>query len=330
MEHDHIPVLVAEIMAAFAPGDGDRLLDATIGLGGHAAAYLAASAPGGTVVGLDADPQALTVAHRRLARFGERVRLVAGNFSHLKDSLPGGGILPPLFNHILFDLGVGSHQLDDPARGFSFSSSRGLKMRYGADELLPPAQLASLNILAARIGRLPDVADVLAGLSAEELADVLRTYGEERYARRIARELAARPTVPDSAQALAAVVAAAVPAGYERGRLHPATRTFLGLRLAVNHELEALSAALPQALDLLAPGGKIAVISWHSLEDRIVKNFFRDQARLCTCPPTHAECTCRRQASLERITHRVVRPSEAEIAKNPRARSARLRMARKV
>lgn len=327
-----------EVLVAFSPESGDRLLDATVGHGGHAAAYLAATDPGGTVVGLDADEAALAQARERLAEYGERVRLVQGNFSSLKDSLEahstgsgqGGGIVEKedssgLFNHILFDLGVGSHQLADTTRGFSFQGSGVLTMRYAstpstgsgrasstrAAEKLPPAQIEALNVLERRLGELPDVIDLLQYLSADDLAQILRVYGEERYARRIASALKEQGHVPTRADELARSVAAAVPAGYRRGRLHPATRTFQALRLAVNRELEALAAALPQAVELLRANGVLGVISFHSLEDRIVKRFFKSEPRLAV------------------LTRKPVVAGEAEVAHNPRARSAKFRAARR-
>jgi 16S rRNA (cytosine1402-N4)-methyltransferase len=250
------------------------------------------------------------------------------NFAELKDSDDGGGILHTGFSHVLFDLGIGSHQLADESRGFSFTATENLSMRYGAGEL-PPANITSLNVLADRLGHLPDVTEIIAGLREDELAEVIYVYGEERYSRRIAAAIKAQPLATTS-QALAASIVAALPSSYERGRIHPATRTFQALRLAVNRELEALSAALPVAVKLLAPQGKIAVISFHSLEDRIVKYFFRDQAKDCVCPPEQPECTCAAKASLKILTKHPVRAGNDEITKNPRARSAKLRVAEKL
>lgn len=312
----HVPVLTAEILTHLQPTPQDTLLDATLGLGGHAAAYLEATAPTGRVVGLEADERALAAARRRLARYGNRVIFVHANFASLKDSVTGGGILPPrkrqppavLFTHILFDLGVGSHQLADPGRGFSFRRTAPLTMQYG----IPPAvsaQLEALNWLERRLGYLPDARDIIAGLPAGELAVLIRHYGEERYAGRIARALKRSPQ-PETASQVAERIAHAVPAGYEHGRLHPATRTFQALRLAANRELEALAAALPEAVALLAPGGIIAVISFHSLEDRIVKHFFKEHEHLTV------------------ITKKPITATASEKAVNPRSRSAKLRFAR--
>lgn len=310
----HVPVLCEEFLSLCPPGPDSILLDVTVGHGGHAQAFLEATGGTGRVWGLDADAAALTVAREKLRAYQGRVELREGNFVHLKDSMSGGGILQQEFTHVLFDLGIGSHQLADPQRGFSFQEGTKLSMRYGDLHDLPPAQLTALNALERHIGVYPDVADLLRGLSAKDLADVIYHYGEERYSRRIAAALKAavmhRPIV--SAQELGTIVAAAVPASYERGRIHPATRTFQALRLAVNRELEAVTVALPQAVEVLTPGGYLAVISFHSLEDRIVKQFLR------AAKPT-----------LTVLTKKPLRASSAEIAHNPRARSAKLRAGRK-
>ncbi len=303
----HIPVLVEEVLAVFSPQSGDCLLDATVGHGGHAAAYLEATSPSGTVVGLDTDPKALAVAKQNLKEFGNRVRFVAGNFSKLTRSISSGS----MFFHILFDLGLGSHQLSDAERGFSFAAEGSLTMAYGQLGDLPPAKIPALNALERHLGYLPDVPDLLGSLSAADLAHVIRLYSEERHAEAVAR--AVKKHLPlETPKALAQVIAEAVPSGYERGRIHPATRTFQALRLAVNRELEALEAALPQAVPLLQPQGVIAVISFHSLEDRLVKQFFRSHKN-----------------QLEILTKKPVRAGEEEVRANPRSRSAKLRAARK-
>ncbi len=306
-------------MNVFSPTPASHLLDATVGHGGHTRAYLEGTSADSTAVGLDADREALKMAAENLAEFGNRVQLVCANFANMKDSLLGGGILPhpptggspPLFHHILFDLGIGSHQLADPNRGFSFASGAELGMAYGELAALPPAKVAALNALQNHRGYLPDVSDILSGLTAADLAEVIRFYGEERYAERIARAL--KQSLPiSSAKELAHLITDAVPGSYEHGRIHPATRTFQALRIATNRELEALEVALPQALDLLLPQGVLAVISFHSLEDRIVKNFVRQH-----------------KDALEILTKKPTRAGQAEIQRNPRSRSAKLRAARK-
>lgn len=319
----HVPVLVDEILQLFAAQSGDCLLDATVGLGGHAKAYLEATGPGGQVVGLDADLQALAQAARVLADYQNRVTLIVSNFAQLKDSALGGGIvhtpffgqeLPAResFSHILFDLGLGSHQLSDPTRGFSFGSEAGLTMRYGNQTGLPPSLLQPLNYLEQRLGYLPDAADMIARLKAPELALILKTYGEERYVQRIADAI--KRQQPQTAVQLAEAVVEAVPKGYERGRIHPATRTFQAFRLAVNRELETVAFALPQAIELLQPGGVLAIISFHSLEDRIVKLCFKDQEK---------------QSAVTQLTKRPITATAAEVAINRRSRSAKLRAVRK-
>lgn len=321
---NHVPVLLKEVIAQFDPQPGDILIDATLGLGGHAEAYLAAAADT-RVIGFDADDAALTVARARLAKYGDRVQYVHSNFASLKTTLPTD-VSP---THILFDLGIGSHQLADEQRGFSFTSDAPLQMKYGEAQVLPPSQIEAINRLERRLDVYPDAAEVIRFLSAEELAEVIHTYGEERYARRIGQALASADPKPTTAKELAEILRQAVPANYERGRIHPATRTFQALRLAVNRELEVLQAALPQAVDLLVPAGKLAVISFHSLEDRIVKHFLRDQARDCICPPEQPICTCNKTARVVLETRKPIVASAEEIALNPRARSAKLRVARK-
>jgi 16S rRNA (cytosine1402-N4)-methyltransferase len=314
----HIPVLTQEILALFQPHTNDVLLDTTVGAGGHARAYLEATAPHGRVVGVDADLRALNLARDNLKEFGSRVTLLNAHFANLaeglNDSIKGGGIVPPLFNHILFDLGVGSHQLADATRAFSFQVEAPLTMRYGLAKHLPPAGLVSLNQLEQRLGRYPDVTDLLKYLMTEELAEILRVYGEERYAKKIAYFLKEKHAQLKTARQLAAVVQEAVGRTYERGRIHPATRTFQALRLAVNRELESLIAALPQAFALAEADGIVAVISFHSLEDRIVKRFFREQSR---------------KSQGEILTKKPLRATSEETRKNPRARSAKLRAMQK-
>lgn len=327
----HIPVLVEEVLAGLEPASGQIMIDATVGHGGHAEAYLQRTAPDGRVIGIDADTEAAARARERLRSYGDRVQIITGNFWQLKDSLLGGGILGceatnpaeallerseggsgnlPLFSSILFDLGVGSHQLADATRGFSFNVGQSLRMRYGSQEL-PPAQFQPLNYLSSRLGHEPDAEEILNGLKENELADLLWLYGEERHSRRIARAIKTAGRIGTAGQ-LAEIIAGA---SGGRGKIHPATRSFLALRLAVNRELEVLALALPQALDLLKTGGRLAIISFHSLEDRVVKNFLRSQA----------------QAKRVRlITRKPIMAGSVEIERNRRARSAKLRLAEKL
>ncbi|HSO27107.1 MAG TPA: 16S rRNA (cytosine(1402)-N(4))-methyltransferase RsmH, partial [Anaerolineales bacterium] len=265
---------------------------------------LEASAPDGRLLGLDLDPQALEIARKRLAEFGDRVILVRASYITLQAQLRQVGWTD--VQGVILDLGLSSMQLDTAERGFSFRNDAPLDMRFDPQNPVTAADL---------VNQLPE----------NDLADLIYRYGEERRSRQIARALVqARPL--QTTGELAKVVARVV-----RGQpgLHPATRTFQALRIAVNGELEALETVLPQALAALAPGGRLAVISFHSLEDRIVKQFMRLESRDCICPPRQPVCTCGHKAALIEVTRRPIRPAAAEIAENPRARSAVLRIAEK-
>jgi len=308
MEDNHVPVLLDEVIAGLQvePGGrpGGRYVDATVGGGGHAAEILAASAPDGKVLGLDRDLAALEVAADRLSDYQGRFELVHASFARLSEVARARDFAP--IDGILFDIGLSSLQLADAERGFSFMADGPLDMRFD------------------RTSGGPTAADLVNNLSAEALADVLYEYGEETQSRRIARAIVrARPI--RTTQELVEVIEGAV--GRRRGRLHPATLTFQALRIAVNEELEALKAALPQAVDLLRAGGRLVVIAFHSLEDRIVKRFMRRESKDCICPRELPICTCDHEASLNVITRKPIRPTEEEVAANPRSRSARLRIA---
>jgi 16S rRNA (cytosine1402-N4)-methyltransferase len=283
----HVPVLFQEVRELLAPRDAGRYIDATVGAGGHAAGILQASAPTGRLLGLDADPAALAVAAANLAPFGERAVLVHSNFERLRDVAVAKGFFPA--DGIVLDLGLSSLQLADAARGFSFQSDGALDMRFNPDEPTTAADLVN-------------------SLGEEELADLIFAYGEERAARRIARAIVQARPITTAAQ-LAEVIERAVG---RRGRIHPATRTFQALRIKVNREIEVLQNVLPQIVETLAPRGRVVVISFHSLEDRAVKNFFRAAA------------------SLRVLTKHPIRPARAEIVANPRSRSAKLRAAEKI
>lgn len=301
----HHPVLYESVLEGLAIHPNGCYIDATVGAGGHAWGILTASGPEGRLLGIDADPQALALAGERLTAFGDRVTLVHGNFSRLSSIALAQGFTE--VNGILFDLGLSSVQLAAPERGFSFQHDGPLDMRFDPSSPITAAHLVN-------------------ELEERELADILRRYGQERQARRIARAIVSARPLRSTTQ-LAALIEGVVG---RRGRLHPATRTFQALRIAVNDELAALSAALPQALDLLTAGGRLAVISFHSLEDRIVKRFFEREARDCICPPDTLVCVCGHRACLKIITRHPIRPSEEEVAANPRSRSARLRIAVRV
>ncbi len=296
----HVSVLLKETLQALAIRPGGLYVDGTCGGGGHAAGILDASSPDGRLLALDADPAALARARERLEPFGARVTLIHRSFAELGRVAREHGF--EAVDGILLDLGLSSDQLADLARGFSFSSA-GLDMRFDSTQGQPASSLVN-------------------ELDADELADLLYRYGEERASRRIARAMAAARPI-ESAQQLADVIAKAV--GGRRGRLHPATQTFQALRIAVNDELRVLETALPQCVELLKPCGRLAIITFHSLEDRIVKNFFRTESRDCICPPEQPICICGHQASVKLLANKPVEPSSAEVADNPRARSARLR-----
>ena len=284
-------------------------MDGTLGAGGHAFGILQSSSPDGRLLGLDLDPQALSLAAEKLAPFGERAILRRSSFAALLDQLDALGW--QAVDGILLDLGVSSMQLDTAERGFSFLKDAPLDMRLGPD--------------------VPRTADELVNQLPEgELADLIYRYGEERRARQVARAIInARPL--HSTLALAQVVTRAVTSGRQaHSAIHPATRTFQALRIAVNGELDALEAVLPQALRVLVPGGRLAVISFHSLEDRIVKQFLRREATDCLCPPRQPVCTCGHKAVLRELHRQPLYPQESEVVENPRARSARLRAAEKL
>jgi len=303
----HLPVLLDETLAILEPRSGGRYIDATLGGGGHAEAILEASSPDGQLLGLDADPRAIARVKQRLARFGPRSILVHANFRHLAVTARAHGF--DEVDGILFDLGVSSYHFDEADQGFSFRKEGPLDMR------LDPTSG-------------PSAADIVNTLDEKELADMLYRYGEERRSRRIARAIVAHRPIITTTQ-LADIVVRAV--GRRPGaRIHPATRTFQALRIHVNDELGALEAALPQAVSLLKSGGVLIIITFHSLEDRIVKHFLRQESRDCICPPTAPICTCGHKAQLELIHRKGITPSPDEIARNPRSRSARLRAARKL
>lgn len=280
-------------------------MDGTVGAGGHAAGILEASRPAGLLLGLDVDPQALALARQKLAPFGERAWLKKASYTRLLEEAALLGW--EKVDGILLDLGASSMQFDTPERGFSFLSDGPLDMRFDPDAPLTAAEI---------VNAWPE----------EELADILYRYGEEPAARRIARAIVrARPL--HGTRDLAALIERSLG---RRGPHHPATRTFQALRIAVNGELDALAQALPQAIQALAPGGRLAVIAFHSLEDRLVKEYFRRESRDCLCPPRQPLCTCGHKASLKEVNRRPVVPTEDEIERNPRARSARLRVAEKI
>lgn len=302
----HQPVLYQEIILALRPKPKGRYIDGTVGLGGHAWGILEASQPDGFLLGLDVDPNALELAEQRLAEFGRRATLIRASYSDLSAQLENIGW--QAVDGILLDLGVSSLQLDTPQRGFSFRSDAPLDMRYDPDN-----QVRAVDL----INSLPE----------SGIADILYRYGEERRSRQVARAIvAARPVL--TTKQLAGVVSSVTVSG--RKGLHPATRTFQAFRIAVNRELDALEEFLPQAVSALSPQARLAVISFHSLEDRIVKHYFRRESTGCLCPPKQPQCTCGHEAQLRLLTKRPTRPGNSETVNNPRSRSARLRIAQKI
>ncbi len=305
----HQPVLYQEIIHSLQPlGDG-HYIDGTLGAGGHAEGILEASAPDGRLLGLDVDPVALAIARERLARFGDRAILVYASYTEMTAQAAGLGW--QAVDGVLLDLGLSSMQIDNAQRGFSFLADAPLDMRFNPANPITAAQLVNT-------------------LSEKELADLIFRYGEERQSRQIAHAIVqARPI--ETTRQLAELVKRVMGRGKARSeRIDPATRTFQALRIAVNRELESLENVLPQAVEILAPGGRLAVISFHSLEDRIVKQFMQRESQDCICPPRQPVCTCGHHATIKVITRHPVRPSEAEIQENMRARSARLRVAERL
>lgn len=307
----HRPVLLDEALELLAPRPGDVVVDGTLGAGGHSEALLEAVGPNGRVVGIDRDPRAIELAGARLSRFGSRFLALRGDHEDLLQLLEARGITAA--DRVLFDLGLSSMQVDDPGRGFSFRHDGPLDMRMDPD-------------------RRPTAAELVATLAEEDLARLIRRYGEERRARSIARAIVRRREerpIVGTAQLAALVEQVAGPAA-RRFRIHPATRTFQALRIAVNREVDNLDRVVDDAVSLLRPGGRIAAIAFHSLEDRKVKHALKALADRCTCPPRLPICACGREDLIRVVTRKPVRPSVDEIDSNPRARSAKLRVAERL
>jgi 16S rRNA (cytosine1402-N4)-methyltransferase len=315
METQHVPVMLEEVLKYLQPEPGGHYIDGTLGGGGHSEAILERSAPDGKVLGIDTDVEALARVRERLAEpvSSGRLVLAQGNFAELARVVDEAGFVS--VQGIVLDLGFSSHQMDDAERGFSFSADGPLDMRFDRSQGM-------------------SAADVVNSAGEQELADLIWRYGEEKRSRQIARRIVrerSKGAITRTAQ-LARLAAAGV--AYKHGAIHPATKTFQALRIAVNRELEALEAVLPQMLDVLSANGRggkgagrLVVISFHSLEDRLVKEFTRREAKDCICPPQVPVCVCGHKARLRLLTARPVIPTAQEVIANPRARSAKLRAA---
>ncbi|MFC2073048.1 16S rRNA (cytosine(1402)-N(4))-methyltransferase RsmH [Chloroflexota bacterium] len=302
----HISVLVEETIEALKVQPGGRYIDCTLGGGGHAVTILERSAPGGQLLGIDADPEAIKIARARLEAYTDSALIISENFVNLQAICYRHDFLP--VHGILFDLGLSSLQLSGNGRGFSFQHDAPLDMRLSPNQGLTAA-------------------DIVNTYSETELAHLIKIYGEEGYCRQVARRIVQERPINTTLH-LALVIERAI--GSRRGRLHPATKTFQALRIVVNQELEHLESALRQAVNLLGFEGRLVVISYHSLEDRIVKQFMQREAKGCICPPSTPICVCGHTASMRLVKKRVITPSPSEVQINLRSRSARLRVAERI
>ena len=308
---DHVPVLAEEVRELLDVQPGETIVDATFGAGGHSRLLVAGLQGSGKLIAVDRDPTVRPYFDRvKASARGVQTRFLRGDYAVVLSQLAGNGVRA---DAVLLDLGLSSMQVDRPERGFSYAADAPLDMR------MDPSDERSAT-------------DVLATYDERELATIFRTYGEERYARQIARGIVRRRAEEpiERTGQLVDVVKASIPAPARFGEGHPAKRVFQALRIEVNHELESLEIGLPAAFEMLRPDGRLAVISFHSLEDRIVKRFFRERARGCTCPPEFPVCVCGKEPEARVLTSKPLRPSRAEIDHNPRASSARLRVAVRV
>ena len=302
----HIPVMVPEILKYLEVSSGGRYIDCTLGEGGHTKSLLEASNPGGEVLGIDADHEAIEVSKNRLEEYGERFIYDNSNFKNIKKIAMKSKFVP--CHGILFDLGVSSLQLDKESRGFSFRRKAPLDMRFSINQTLT-AQ------------------DVLNTFSESEISDILYQYGEERQSRKIAKLIIENRPLSNADELSDLIKKNIRQTNY---KINPSTKTFQALRIYINEELNSLSQALEQSLEILGVGGRMAVISYHSLEDRIVKNFFKKESKYCICPPNIPKCDCEHFPKLKIVTKKPVSPSQSEIEANKRSRSAKLRVVERI
>ena len=304
----HYSVMLPEVLSALSLSGASRCLDGTLGAGGHTQAILQQSAPNGTVAAFELDPNAIAIASERLVPFAGRLKIYHASYASAADYLE-----PESLDGALLDLGVSSMQLDNAERGFSFLKDGPLDMRFDPD------------------GGRSSAAELIASASEEELSEIFWKYGEERASRRIAAEIVRerKTSAFVTTTQLAECVARILPRNPKSGH-HPATTVFQALRIAVNGELETVERALPRIAGLLKPGGRFVVLTFHSLEDRIVKNYFRRESADCLCPPKQLVCSCGHRASLKRVRTGTLRPGKSELSENVRSRSAKLRVAEKL
>lgn len=314
MAYSHIPVLLNEVLQYLDPQPGENLIDGTVGGGGHSKAILEKTAPDGKLLGIDMDAEAIQACRMNLGKFGDRVILERANYLDFQE-LKREHSFEPL-NLFFLDLGISSKQLDDEMLGISFLRNSPLDMRLGGEEITG-------GVSAEKI---------LNEYSEDKIFNMIKDYGEERYAKNIARKIVEvrKEKRIESTKELVDIIAEAVPGKYKHGRIHFATRTFQALRIAVNAELINLEKALPKILDEMEAGGRIGIISFHSLEDRIVKRFFAQESRDCICGPEVPVCVCGHKQRLEILTKKPARPTPEEMERNPRSRSAKLRVAKKI
>ncbi len=302
----HIPVLVKEVIEGLQVHVDGSYIDCTLGLGGHTEAILKHILPGGKLLGIDADTETFNITRKKLNNYGKAVTLINDNFNNLEDICLKNNFYP--VDGILFDLGVSSWQLDSAKRGFSFRNEAQLDMRFTPEQG-------------------PTAAEIINTYTEKEIAHIIKHYGEERNSRQIANLIIKNRPINTTSE-LARLIKDAI--GYRQGRINPATKTFMAFRIAVNQELENLRIALDQVVSLLRAKGRLVVISYHSLEDRIVKQFMKRESRDCICPPEAIVCRCGHTASLKLISKKVIKPSLSEIENNPRSRSGKMRVAERL